>query len=131
MVCYRKLFRRIENLLEQRYNITIKDDDYKDIEPELIRQLEEMLQIKIDTHEAIEKALEQLKQLYPNKFTMLEDWLLRQLRMKRDVLRKKTTLENKKDQNNNDKDDKDSGGGSGGIHDNRKKKKKDLEYIYF
>lgn len=131
MVCYRKLFRRIESLLEQRYNITIKDDDYKDIEPELISQLEEMLQIKIDTHEAIEKALEQLKRLYPNKFTMLEDWLFRQLRLKRDVLRKKVTTETKKDQNDDNKDDKDSGGGSGGIQDNRKKKKKDLEYIYF
>ncbi|MHA1990862.1 MAG: hypothetical protein ACW981_03800 [Candidatus Hodarchaeales archaeon] len=122
------LFKKLELMLFERYNLKIDEDDWKNIEPELIDELESILNIKITSHKEILKGLEDLKKLYPNKFLRLEDYIKRLLRQKKDFLMKNQDKEKRKI-NKDEVEDKRRDGGGKFI--DKKKKKKEIEYLYY
>ncbi|MHA1984573.1 MAG: hypothetical protein ACW967_09480 [Candidatus Hodarchaeales archaeon] len=128
MVCYRMLFEKLELMLFERYNLKIDEDDWKNIEPELIKELESILNIKITSHKELLKELEKLKKLYPNKFLRLEDYIKRLLRQKKDFLMKNQDKEKRKINKDEGEDKKRDGGGK---FIEKKKKKKEVEYLYY
>jgi hypothetical protein len=122
------LFKKLELMLFERYNLKIDEDDWKNIEPELIDELESILNIKITSHKEILKGLEDLKKLYPNKFLRLEDYIKRLLRQKKDFLMKNQDKEKRKI-NKDEVEDKRRDGGGKFI--DKKKKKKEIEHLYY
>jgi hypothetical protein len=122
------LFEKLELMLFERYNLKIDEDDWKNIEPELIKELESILNIKITSHKELLKELEKLKKLYPNKFLRLEDYIKRLLRQKKDFLMKNQDKEKRKINKDEGEDKKRDGGGK---FIEKKKKKKEVEYLYY
>lgn len=118
-------------MLFTRYSIKIKDNDWKDLENLMINELENILDIKINSHKELIEALEILKKNFRNYFLRLEDKLKLKFRESKDNSGKKD-IENKEinkiGDGNNNRDDK---GGGGGFRDNKKKKKKEVELLYF
>ena len=65
----------------------IEDDDFDDIESELLQLITRMVKKPIVTHKELKKELEQLEAINPEDFQKMIDWLLSMILRKKGIIK--------------------------------------------